>query len=291
MASVLVNSIKYAAQTKDSAAWAAAHTVFGTPQQRATLQSSELVSYAELCIKVGNHQQAKEALELYYTHRRWYAKGAAKDITDSWFIRACFAHADIITHENRKCKGKQLTEGVQLAAQLISQGVQVAQQTKRYIHLVYNGSVKMWHAIRPLMRAGRWMLIHESLSAVLAAVKELDGHLLWKATLECAMAQCAAAMGDTVEANKHADVALELAAQAGESDKAADLCRTLWALKVHTSDMGPKAKPIEPKDASPAALADLTVQRVLSKQLTGAAATAAVDAAYRKLDPDRKSVV
>lgn len=87
-----------------------------------------------------------------------------------------------------------MTEGVQLAAQLISQGVQVAQQTKRYIHLVDNGSVKMWHAIRPLMRAGRWMLIHESLSAVLAAVKELDGHLLWKATLECAMAQCAAAV-------------------------------------------------------------------------------------------------
>lgn len=78
-------------------------------------------------------------------------------------------------------------------------------------------------------------------------------------------------MGDTVEANKHADVALELAAQAGESDKAADLCRTVWALKVHTSDTGPKAKPIEPKDASPAALADLTVQRVLSKQLTGTA--------------------
>lgn len=127
-------------------------------------------------------------------HTCRYAKGAANDTKDSWFVRACFAHADIIIQENCQRKGKVLREGVQLAAQLISQGIQAAQQTKRYIHLVHNGSVQMWRAIRPLMRSGRWALIHEPLATVHAAMKQLEGHVLWKATLASAMAQCAAAV-------------------------------------------------------------------------------------------------
>eukprot|EP00892_Ulva_mutabilis_P001347 jgi/Ulvmu1/11212/UM072_0049.1 len=145
----------------------------------------------------------------------------------------------------------------------------------------------MWHAIRPLMRHGRWALIHKHLATIVAAVKPLDGHVLWKATLASAMAQCAAAMGNNDEANQSADAALELAAQAGQggNTKTDDLRRTMWALKIHIADTGPKAKPVEPKDASPELQADLTTQRVLCKQLTGAAATTAIDAAYHKLDP------
>lgn len=76
-------------------------------------------------------------------------------------------------------------------------------------------------------------------------------------------------MGNSDEANKNADAALELAAQVKGNDSTEDLCRTAWALKVHIADTGPKAKPVEPKDASPATLADLVVQRILSKQLAG----------------------
>lgn len=78
-------------------------------------------------------------------------------------------------------------------------------------------------------------------------------------------------VGNADEANQSADAALEYAAQVDASDlsKTADLRRTMWALKVHIADTGPKAKPVEPKDASPAALADLTTQRVLLKLLEG----------------------
>lgn len=80
-------------------------------------------------------------------------------------------------------------------------------------------------------------------------------------------------MGNSEEATKHADAALEFAAQAAGSDNTEDLCRTVWALKVHIADTGPKAKPVEPKDASPATLAELTVQRILTKRLTGTPGT------------------
>lgn len=99
-----------------------------------------------------------------------------------------------MVHENCQRKGKLLTDNVQLAAQLVSQGIQAAQQSQRYAHLVYNGSVKMWHAVRPLMRTGRWMNVHGPLATTFAALKELDGHVLWKATFASALAQCEAAV-------------------------------------------------------------------------------------------------
>lgn len=60
----------------------------------------------------------------------------------------------------------------------------------------------------------------------------------------------------------------------------------MHTLKVHVNEGNPKAKNADPKDATPELLADLTVQRVFSKFLSGPAAKAAIEAAYRKLDPD-----
>ena len=62
--------------------------------------------------------------------------------------------------------------------------------------------------------------------------------------------------------------------------------RTMHTLKVHVNEGNPKAKSTDPKDATPEILADLAVQRVFSKILSGPAAKAAIEAAYKKLDPD-----
>lgn len=65
--------------------------------------------------------------------------------------------------------------------------------------------------------------------------------------------------------------------------------RSMHTLKVHVNEGNPKAKNADPKDATPEILADLTVQRVLSKFLSGPAAKAAIETAYKKLDPDPES--
>jgi hypothetical protein len=64
------------------------------------------------------------------------------------------------------------------------------------------------------------------------------------------------------------------------------LSNAMMTLKVHANENNPKARPVDPKDASPEVLAELTVQRVLSKLLVGPAAKAAVETAYKRLDPD-----
>lgn len=74
------------------------------------------------------------------------------------------------------------------------QGIQLARDSNRYSHLVYNGSVYFWQAARPLMRKDRWQHAYSQLGQVLAAVKEIAGHLQWKATVCAAMAQCLAAV-------------------------------------------------------------------------------------------------
>ena len=74
------------------------------------------------------------------------------------------------------------------------QGIQLAKESKRYSHLVYNGSVCFWQAARPLMRKDKWQHVHAQLGQVLAALKDIAGHLYWKATICAAMAQCSAAV-------------------------------------------------------------------------------------------------
>lgn len=88
--------------------------------------------------------------------------------------------------------------------------------------------------------------------------------------------------------NQHVDAAMAFNAQA---DNNQSLTRSMLTLKVHVNENNPKAKPADPKDASPETLADLTVQRVLSKFLSGPAAKAAIEAAYKRLDPDANSPV
>lgn len=85
-------------------------------------------------------------------------------------------------------------EEVTRAMGVALQGIQLAQGSKRYAHLVYNGSVYFWQAARPLMRKDRWQHVHSKLGEVLAALKDLSGHIQWKATVSAAMAQCAAAV-------------------------------------------------------------------------------------------------
>jgi hypothetical protein len=93
-------------------------------------------------------------------------------------------------------------------------------------------------------------------------------------------------MGKLDECNQQADAAIALNSQA---EKVQDLARSMYTLKVHVNESNPKAKVADPKDASPEMLAELTVQRVLSKFLSGPAAKAAIEGAYKKLDPDPES--
>lgn len=93
-------------------------------------------------------------------------------------------------------------------------------------------------------------------------------------------------MGKLDECNKHAAAAMAFNIQ---GDNSKDLMRAMHTLKVHENEGNPKAKVADPKDVSPELLADLTVQRVLSKFLSGPAAKAAIEVAYKKLDPDPES--
>jgi hypothetical protein len=95
--------------------------------------------------------------------------------------------------------------------------------------------------------------------------------------------------GKLEECNQHADAAISFNGQGANSE---DLMRAMHTLKVHVNEGNPKAKNTDPKkntDASPELTADLTVQRVLSKYLSGAAAKAAIETAYKKLDLDPES--
>lgn len=125
---------------------------------------------------------------------RYVKTHGALEAKDSWFIRACFTHARILTHQNKGLKGKALVEESERAMNVILQGIQIAKESKRYSHLVYNGSVCFWQAARPLMRRDRWQHVHTQLGQVLAAVEDLAGHIQWKATISAAMAQCSAAV-------------------------------------------------------------------------------------------------
>lgn len=93
-------------------------------------------------------------------------------------------------------------------------------------------------------------------------------------------------IGKLDESNQHADAALAFNSQADNNE---ELTRAMNTLKVHVNEGNPKAKSADPKDASPAMLADLTVQRILSKFISSPAAKAAIEAAYKKLDPDPDS--
>jgi hypothetical protein len=113
---------------------------------------------------------------------------------DALFIRILYAHACVISNAQKREEGKGLIEGVKRAIAQVLKGIQCAKRSARYAYLVYNGSVHFWHVAHPLMRDGYWQHIQESLAEVYNAVKELEGHSVWKARLASAMAMSSAAV-------------------------------------------------------------------------------------------------